>query len=302
MDKKIGGMIYTLRKLKGLTQDELGNILSVSGTAVSKWERGISYPDIEIFCKMADFFQVSTDELFGRKLRKAEETSRYCSEKIEALETAGQLMELFRLSCANGLLAVEEKADRGDLYPFVYFVIKKVFEFYRKEIPQNKIHRLLYNYCKNEDNRENAEMIADAVMTMFEGVSENTMLEVIASHLGREYYERFVSGVNYKDCTREEILNSYNNKKETVMLLEELADYSNEAVRLLIRNVDNMVLVNALSGASGNVCKKFLSNISERLLHFIDEDIKNCNAEQNEITGAQKEIMQMAVAVNIIKM
>lgn len=41
MDNKIGGMIYILRKQKGLTQDELGNALSVSGTAVSKWERGV---------------------------------------------------------------------------------------------------------------------------------------------------------------------------------------------------------------------------------------------------------------------
>ena len=41
MDSKVRGMIYTLRKLKGLTQDELADALSVTGTAVSKWERGI---------------------------------------------------------------------------------------------------------------------------------------------------------------------------------------------------------------------------------------------------------------------
>lgn len=302
MDKKIGGMIYSLRKLKGLTQDELGAALLVSGTAVSKWECGKSYPDIEMLCKMADYFQVSADELIGRKVNKVEETDRYCSNKIESLQTASQLMDCYRLSCAEGLLAVEKKADMGGLHPFLYFAVKKVFDFYRKDIPQDKINKLLSNYCKNQNNREIADMIAEAVMAMFEGVSENTMLELIASHLDIEYYDKFISDIKYEDCPMEEILDSYINKEEMVNLLEELADYSDEDIRLILRNIDNMTLVNALKGASGNVCRKFLSNVSDRLLHFIDEDIKNCDISQNEVIEAQKEILKIAVVLNIIKM
>lgn len=305
MDNKIGGMIYILRKQKGLTQDELGNALSVSGTAVSKWERGISYPDMEVLCKIADYFQVSTDELFGRNLKKAEEISGYSSNKIDAMEAAVQLMECYRLSRAEGLLAVEQKAEREDLHAFLQFCIKKMFEFYRKEIPQSKIENLLYNYCKGEDNRENAEMIAEAVLTMFEGVSEHIMIEVIASHLGREYYDRFALNVNYNvnynEYSREKILNSYTDKKEEVNLLEELADYSDDDIAILIRNIDNVTFANALSGASGKVCKKFLTNISDKLLYFIDNDIKNCNADESKVTEAQKEILQIMVSLDIIK-
>jgi len=43
MNNRIGGNIYAHRRVKGITQEELGRILSVSGTAVSKWERGVSY-------------------------------------------------------------------------------------------------------------------------------------------------------------------------------------------------------------------------------------------------------------------
>ncbi len=305
MDSKVRGMIYTLRKLKGLTQDELADALSVTGTAVSKWERGISYPDIDMCCKIAEFFQVSTDELFGRNLKKLDEMGMYSSNKIEAMEAAIQLMECYRLSCAEGLLAVEKKALREDLHYFLQFTIKKMFEFYRKEIPQDKIEKLLYNYCKCEADRENAEMIADAVMAMFEGVSEHTMTEVIVSHLGREYYDRLVINVNYnvnyKEYSREMILGSYENKEGNVKLIDELADYTDEDIAILIRNIDNMTFASALSGASGKVCKKFLSNISDELLYFIDVDIKNCKADEGEVTKAQTEILHMMAALDLIK-
>ncbi len=110
MNNRIGGNIYAHRRVKGITQEELGRILSVSGTAVSKWERGVSYPDIELFLKMADYFEVSTDELFGKKTKNIDEVGRYNDENIEALEVAGELLECDRLSRKEGLLAVENKA------------------------------------------------------------------------------------------------------------------------------------------------------------------------------------------------
>ena len=43
-NKKPGELILKLRKEKGLTQNQLAELLSVSDKAVSKWERGIIYP------------------------------------------------------------------------------------------------------------------------------------------------------------------------------------------------------------------------------------------------------------------
>ena len=47
-NNKIGKFIASRRKEKGLTQQELGNNLFVTDKAVSKWERGLSLPDITI--------------------------------------------------------------------------------------------------------------------------------------------------------------------------------------------------------------------------------------------------------------
>lgn len=54
-----------LRKKWGLTQQELGDILSVSFQTISKWENGVTLPDITILPMLSDFFQVSVDALLG---------------------------------------------------------------------------------------------------------------------------------------------------------------------------------------------------------------------------------------------
>lgn len=61
-----GGKINELRKSKKITQDELAAELGVTAAAVSKWENGYTLPDILMLCALADYFQVSTDELLGR--------------------------------------------------------------------------------------------------------------------------------------------------------------------------------------------------------------------------------------------
>lgn len=65
---KIGKFIATKRKEKGLTQAELGKILSVTDKAVSKWERGLGLPDIMIVKSLAKTLDVSvSDILSGEK-------------------------------------------------------------------------------------------------------------------------------------------------------------------------------------------------------------------------------------------
>ena len=61
----IGKQIAALRKEKGAKQEELAGYVGVSAQAVSKWENG-GVPDTELLPKIADFFSVPVDCLFGR--------------------------------------------------------------------------------------------------------------------------------------------------------------------------------------------------------------------------------------------
>lgn len=61
--------LQSLRKSKGLTQEELADILYVSRTAISKWESGRGYPSIDSLKDISKFFSVSIDDLLsGEKL------------------------------------------------------------------------------------------------------------------------------------------------------------------------------------------------------------------------------------------
>ena len=60
----IGKNIALLRKAKGLTQAELGDLLGVSNQAVSKWESEMTMPDVMLLPTIADTFQCSMDDLF----------------------------------------------------------------------------------------------------------------------------------------------------------------------------------------------------------------------------------------------
>ena len=65
-----GESLQALRKENKVTQEQLANFLGVSAQAVSKWENG-SFPEGDLIPKIADYFKVSTDYLYGREGRRA---------------------------------------------------------------------------------------------------------------------------------------------------------------------------------------------------------------------------------------
>lgn len=73
MELKIGTNLKRLRLARGITQEQLSAAMNVTCAAVSKWERGETYPDITLLQPLAYYFGVTLDELMG-----------YDQEKIEA--------------------------------------------------------------------------------------------------------------------------------------------------------------------------------------------------------------------------
>lgn len=81
MNETMGAIIAQLRKEKGMTQEQLANKLGISYQAVSKWETGISSPDISTLPLLAEIFGVNIDELFGREWKASEEVSNVGAEQ-----------------------------------------------------------------------------------------------------------------------------------------------------------------------------------------------------------------------------
>lgn len=69
MNLALAENIRTLRKQKGLTQEQLAEVFGVTTGAVHKWETGMSYPEISLLVEMADFFDTSVDFLLGYNIK-----------------------------------------------------------------------------------------------------------------------------------------------------------------------------------------------------------------------------------------
>lgn len=72
MEITIGANIKRLRIAKNITQEQLSVAMGVSCAAVSKWERGESYPDITLLQPLAYYFEVSLDKLMGYDREKVQ--------------------------------------------------------------------------------------------------------------------------------------------------------------------------------------------------------------------------------------
>ena len=89
--------LQELRKNKGLTQEELAQVLYVSRTAVSKWEAGRGYPSIDSLKAISSLFSVSIDQLLSGEelLTVAEEDSVQKRNQLKYL-----VFGLMDISCA----------------------------------------------------------------------------------------------------------------------------------------------------------------------------------------------------------
>ena len=72
MELTIGANIKRLRTAKGITQEQLSTAMNVTSAAVSKWERGDTYPDITLLQPLAYYFGVTLDMLMGYDQEKVQ--------------------------------------------------------------------------------------------------------------------------------------------------------------------------------------------------------------------------------------
>lgn len=70
----IGEKIRELRRERGITQEGLAELLEVSAQSVSRWEQGVCYPDVELLPAIANYFDVTLDELAGMSRIRSEKT------------------------------------------------------------------------------------------------------------------------------------------------------------------------------------------------------------------------------------
>lgn len=108
MQIKLGERMRELRRKHGRTQDDLAQALGVTPQAVSRWETGICYPDMELLPSMANFFGVSIDELFGYQTERSLKIGEL-AERIRAMNAQNNGKDVCMDECLR--LARESAAE-----------------------------------------------------------------------------------------------------------------------------------------------------------------------------------------------
>lgn len=132
MEIRIGENIKRLRKAKSVTQEQIAEVLGISVTAVSKWERNETYPDITLLFPLAHYFGVTLDELMG-----------YDEEKIQA--EIEETLAYYR----NLWLTEPEKAGE---------VIKKAYGEYPNDY--RVMHYYMWNLAGDMADNDTATLLA----------------------------------------------------------------------------------------------------------------------------------------------
>lgn len=127
----LGFNIKKERQKLNLTQAELADKLRIARSSLSKWETSESYPDIESLVKLAEIFDLTTDQLIGRDSRE--------KELIQELKRIYGTIESFD----HELIKVSEYLMRNPNYKEQLFELQKL-PLYQQEI----IFDLIKNYVK----------------------------------------------------------------------------------------------------------------------------------------------------------
>ena len=128
-NEKFGNFIKELRKEKGITQKELGEKLNITDKAISKWERGLSFPDITMLNLLAEFFKVDVSELLNgeRGIKKDIDIEKIITEAIEKYKNleAKRKLRIKRVKKIIGILSIFILALSVLVQGAYLFVLKK---------------------------------------------------------------------------------------------------------------------------------------------------------------------------------
>lgn len=184
--------LATYRKKRGLTQESLAKLISVTPQAVSKWEKG-GYPDSYLLPKIAEALDVSLDVLFGLRQEEPEpdltkmvmdELSQISPEKRGAV-----VMEL----CYHMLYAYHDNLQTEQVC-FPHQLNKETFAHLRTdyELAISRLNSDMQYFCFlriPENGIDSYTQITPRLISLFQLLSDETALRIVffAENLPRNY-------------------------------------------------------------------------------------------------------------------
>lgn len=153
----LGKNILELRKQKNVTQEEIAAELGVTAAAVSKWENGYTLPDVLMLCALADYFEVSTDELLGRNVPHKHAIvvaeNEELGKKIVALAAKYHIKVCAVFTDHEAALAYE--AEHKDEIQYAFTTTDRPFEGEDRHNANGVTHINVHNNGGNDEDKLN---------------------------------------------------------------------------------------------------------------------------------------------------
>ena len=136
--------IAALRKGAGLTQEALASQLGLTYQAISKWENGLSCPDVQLLPQIADIFNVSIDTLFGRETQPVEPVT-LPAEQAEPLAEPAALIKIESNQPVN--VSYEQNLPPWEDDDTLYIALYRGHELLNEDaLPLNKLNEVPFVY------------------------------------------------------------------------------------------------------------------------------------------------------------
>ena len=300
----LGERIANLRKSKGISQEELADVLLTSRQAVSKWERGESDPDIGRLKDLAVYFNVSIDYLLGYDMENVSVNS-FIERTKECVKTAS-----YDISVDEIRMIVSRNKNNFDL---LMAVIEYLVEYYLINREEAVIDLLIlyienaiflykpndkYNFSLNDLHKSIAEIyvitkkydLAKAYLKDNKVADADDLLSECELHLGHyEEAEKITSDIFLKAISL--IINS--NIIQIRLFLRkglekealDLIDWSINFVQSVGKNEEVMLNIVYVLMFLKAVCQKSLGLDYSKSLEFLKENRDKTSGYQSENDG-----------------
>lgn len=165
MNEAMGKFIASLRKEKNMTQKDLADKLYVSDRAVSKWERGLNFPDITLLKKLSEVLGVSLTELLNGE--RMDDVSKEKSDEILEDGVKHYKKQVYRNIIIKILLIIPI------IIFFLFVILVTLSELYYGEIEFGKYHLSFPNVSSTV-----AKVTTDKFMEAFANEDLDTIKEI----------------------------------------------------------------------------------------------------------------------------
>ena len=186
--EKTGSFISLLRKEKGLTQKQLADILGVTDKAISRWETGKNYPDIELLEIISTTFNVTINELLeGKRIPQEELAGISEHQVVEQIKNNKKSKKKYRvviviilvISLLLGYIALKENG-------FLDGVIYNKIDYYSNDV--SVILSNVEGYISQRPKADGEYIINDGFFFLYEDKTTNNLQLNGTCENGRYFY------------------------------------------------------------------------------------------------------------------